>query len=743
MNFYAISALINAITSIVLGTFVFFKNKRNSVNISFSLLSISIFFWSIFYFLWQISNNYSSALLYTRLLSLGSTLIPIFYLHWIMAFLGLLKDKRKIIILVFGYILTSIFIIFSFSNIFVKDVGEVFLFQYWPQPGYLYSVYLLASYLGLIGYGCFELWKNYSREVGIRRQQIKYIIIGTLIGFCGGATNFFLWYKIPIPPIGNFIISLYVFILFYAMIRYRLMDVRIVARKIFIYLGIATFTYGAFYFIIWFYNFVFGGVFSSAAYITSLALAPLFVFVFYRLNKILRILANRYLFASLYNYQETISKLTEELNYHIDLDKIVSLIVDSIKEIMQLNRAGVLLINHLANFNYYQVAKVIGFNKQKDISFVRDNFLNKYLEENPKLLVREELIFLARDSKTEEEKNSFLKIYEHMKNIRASLCLPLSSGKKLIGMIILGSKLSGNAYTKEDLDLLNTMSKQAAIAIENARLYKKVREQKDKLDDFNKSLQEKVDEQTKDILKQKEHLEELLAMKSDFLRIVHHQLNTPLSIMKNAFSMMNEKNLTLKEGVKIAGHGLKRMSNIILDFWDAFELEGSDIKLNLKALDLFKIIQEIITEKEDFKLNNKTDLKIVFKKPDFKLPLVLVDDQKIVHVISNLLDNAIAYTQKGKITVSFAKIKKDAREYLKIFIQDTGVGIKASDKDRLFVKFSRGVDSKKINPDGTGLGLYISNRIIDASQGELKLEKSVVGEGTIFSFTLPIANSNQ
>jgi hypothetical protein len=86
MTFYALAALINAITSLTLGSLIFFKNRKNTTNYTFILLSGAVFFWSLFYFLWQISTDHDTALLYTRLLSIGSTFIPVFYLHWVLSF---------------------------------------------------------------------------------------------------------------------------------------------------------------------------------------------------------------------------------------------------------------------------------------------------------------------------------------------------------------------------------------------------------------------------------------------------------------------------------------------------------------------------------------------------------------------------------------------------------------------------------------------------------------------------------
>ncbi|MFA5729895.1 MAG: ATP-binding protein [Candidatus Paceibacterota bacterium] len=730
MTFYALAALINAITSLTLGSLIFFKNRKNTTNYTFILLSGAVFFWSLFYFLWQISTDHDTALLYTRLLSIGSTFIPVFYLHWVLSFLDIKTIKAKIV-LWFGYIATLVFLSFSFSPLFIKDVEKMLVFDFWPKAGILYSIYLLVSYGGLVGFGLIELIRNYSRSNSLKQYQIRYIIVGTIIGFLGGATNFFLWYNVNILPFGNVITSLYVFILFYAMVRYRLMDIRVVVQKIFIYLMVSFFTYIAFYAIIGFYNRTFGGVFNSASYAFGIILAPSFVWFFYSIDRAVRVFANKYLFVSLYNYQETINRLIAQLNNYIDLDKIIKLIVDTIKDTMQLDKAGVLLVNTKENPIKYQIAKVIGFNEKNGISLVQDNFLTKYLAKTQKPLVSDELIILSNEGDKKDEKN-LLRLYIHMREIEAALCLPLMSNKKLIGIIVLGSKISGDAYTDEDLKLLDILSKQASIAIENARQYKEI-------EDFGKTLKNKVDEQTKNIEKQKEYLQELLNMKSDFLRVVNHQLNTPLSIMRGYFSMMRDGDYPPEKAIPIIESGLDRIIDTVSAFWDAYKLEGEKMKMEPEKVSMSSLVTKMIKEKKELNNVKTRKLKLEVEKPDFKIPDVWCDLQKITHVISNLLDNAVNYTYKGKIVVSYEL----DNGFLKINVKDTGAGISEEDRIKIFQKFSRSSSALKMNPNGSGLGLYVAKKIVEGNGGEISFYSRGENQGTTFSFTIPIYKNQE
>jgi len=725
MTFYAVAALINMITSFILGSFMFFKNRKNTTSYTFILLSAAVCFWSLFYFLWQTCTNYELSLFYTRMLSVGSVFIPIFYLHWVLSFLGL-KDIKAKVVLYTGYIITSIFLLFSFSPIFIKDVESILFFPFWPKAGFLYTIYLIVSYFGLVGYGLFQLFRNYSSSNSLKQYQIKYIIWGTIIGFLGGSTNFFLWYNIEILPVGNIFTSLYVFILFYAMVKYRLMDIRIVIQKIFIYFVVAIFTYVFFYLLINFYNYTFGGVFTGVSYAFGIIVAPVFAYLFYVVDRGVRVFASKHLFVSLYNYQETINKLTDDLNKYIDLDKIIKLIVDTIKNTMQLDRAGVLLVNMETKPIKYEIAKIIGFDESNGISLVQDSFLTKYLSKTQKPLVGDELVILSNEADKKTERN-LLRLHCHMAKIEAALCLPLMANKKLIGIIVLGSKLSGDAYTSEDLKLLDILSKQAGIAIENARQYKQIQE-------FGEILKTKVEEQTKDIEEKNAYLQELLNMKSDFLRVVNHQLNTPLSIMRGYFSMMKDGDYPPEKALPVIEVGLDRIINTVSSFWDAYKLEGEKMKMEPQKVDITVLVDKMIKEKKDLLVVKERKLKLEIKKPDFEIPNVWCDLQKISHVISNLLDNAANYTAKGKINVYYELLDG----LLKVNIQDTGAGISEEYKKKIFQKFSRGNTTIGMNPNGSGLGLYIAKRVIEGNGGELSFYSEGENKGTTFSFTVPI-----
>ncbi|MFA5126999.1 MAG: ATP-binding protein [Patescibacteria group bacterium] len=104
------------------------------------------------------------------------------------------------------------------------------------------------------------------------------------------------------------------------------------------------------------------------------------------------------------------------------------------------------------------------------------------------------------------------------------------------------------------------------------------------------------------------------------------------------------------------------------------------------------------------------------------------------------MDNAVYYTRKGAVTLSYEMAGKD---YLKINIKDTGVGISEEGKKKLFQKFSRGQNATDLRPDGSGLGLFIAKKIVEGNNGEISCFSEGIGKGSTFSFTIPIYKNQQ
>ncbi|MFA5000745.1 MAG: ATP-binding protein [Candidatus Paceibacterota bacterium] len=716
MTFYAFSALFNFFTSLGLGLFVLVKNKNNKTSQTFSAFAFTIAFWSFFYYLWQIADNSDSALFWCRVLMAGAIFIPVTYLHFVVRFLNIQKQK---IFLILSYILFSLFLLFDITPLFVSHVEPLLGFAFWPIAGPIFSIFL-PIWLAYVVYSSYLLYQRYRSVEGLQRLQIRYVLLGMILGFAGGSTNYFLWYYIPIPPIFNIFTSAYVATVAYSIIRYRLMDIRIVARKIFIFVGASVVAYLTYYAILWFENNLLGGAYSSKSFLIGVVIAGLFVTLFQYSSRWIEKLANKYFFFSLYNYQETINRVSGQLTHYTDLSKINDLVSATIKESLGVTRVEINLFD-------------------KNSRSAKKDLLVKYLQTNQRPVVLEELNILVNDERLKDQRETFSAVYEQVKNLGASICLPMVSNERLIGIIILGPKVIGDPFTVEDLELLMTLSNQAAIAIDNAELYKEVK-------DFNKTLKQKVNEQTmslqdktKVLEEQAEHLKKLLAMRSEFLDIASHQLKTPISVISGTISMFKEgsvQKMPVETQNKLIDNIYQKslkISQIIRDILQASEFDTekfSFVEKRIVPVDLNKMLTDVVADNKAFADEKK--LQLIFT-PNPANPQINSDPDYLEQAFFNLVDNALKYTKEGKVEVSL----DENPQSIIIKVKDTGVGIPKDDQVRMFGKFERAKNAVDMYTDGSGLGLFITKEIIEAHPGGTIAFASEEGKGTEFTITIP------
>ncbi|MFH1608792.1 MAG: ATP-binding protein [Patescibacteria group bacterium] len=228
MSFFALTALINTISSILLGFLVYFSNKKAIINKTFARFCIMVAIWSYAYFIWQISKTAGTALLWSHILMAGAIFIPITYLHFILEFLGKMKEKKKI--LIFGYFSFIVFFILNLTPWFINGVEQKLSFNFWPNAGLFYTPFLIFWFFYII-YPIYLLVKEKAVSVGLKRNQISFILLGTIIGYTGGITNFPLWYDISIPPIGNWATTIYLAIIAYVIVKHHLMQIKVVITE--------------------------------------------------------------------------------------------------------------------------------------------------------------------------------------------------------------------------------------------------------------------------------------------------------------------------------------------------------------------------------------------------------------------------------------------------------------------------------------------------------------------------------
>lgn len=300
---------------------------------------------------------------------------------------------------------------------------------------------------------------------------------------------------------------------------------------------------------------------------------------------------------------------------------------------------------------------------------------------------------------------------------RSELGIPLIVGSRIIGALNVQSKQS-NAFSEDDIAILQTLADQIAVAVDNAQAYQMVQ-------------------------KAMEETQKADRLKSQFLANMSHELRTPLNsiigfskvILKGIDGPINSQQEQDLAAIHNSGQHLLGLINDVLDL---SKIEAGKMELAFEEnVNLSEIVKGVMS----------TTIGLVKDKPiklnqtiDPNLPLLRIDPIKIRQVMLNLLSNAAKFTESGSISLNVELIQsKVGKKEVKVSVRDTGIGIAEEDQTKLFKAFSQVDDSLTRKTGGSGLGLSICHYLIEMHSGRIGVE-SAAGKGSTFYFFLPVDN---
>jgi Na+/proline symporter/nitrogen-specific signal transduction histidine kinase len=234
-----------------------------------------------------------------------------------------------------------------------------------------------------------------------------------------------------------------------------------------------------------------------------------------------------------------------------------------------------------------------------------------------------------------------------------------------------------------------------------------------------------------------ERLTELDRMKDEFVSTVSHELRTPLTSIRAFTEIVHDHpDLDAAERTRFLGIIIKeteRLTRLINQILDLSKLESGRAEWNESLVDLRDVIEDTIAATSQ--LFKERNARLVRRLPH-AVPKVVADLDRIVQVVLNLLSNAVKFVEPGRGEVEIALVEDQG--YLRVDVRDNGPGIRPEDQELIFDKFRQAGDTLTGKPQGTGLGLHISRRIVEHFGGRMWVS-SRPGEGACFSFTLPLA----
>lgn len=266
---------------------------------------------------------------------------------------------------------------------------------------------------------------------------------------------------------------------------------------------------------------------------------------------------------------------------------------------------------------------------------------------------------------------------------------------------------------------------------------------------LNKSIKnemenkKKLEELTKTLQTSNERLKELDQQKSEFLSLASHQLRGPLAAIKGYTSLILEGDFgELKKEVRDALETVFRSTQalvvIVGDYLDVSRIDQGKMKYDFADFDFAELVENVTKELAP-SIEAEKKIKFSFSYDKTKDYQIRADMGKIKQVISNLIDNSLKYTKEGEIKVI---VQRTPLNKLQFKVSDTGVGIAPETMSKLFERFVRESDASKTNIMGTGLGLYIAKKMIEAHRGKIWAESAGKGKGASFSIELDPIHSD-
>ncbi len=330
---------------------------------------------------------------------------------------------------------------------------------------------------------------------------------------------------------------------------------------------------------------------------------------------------------------------------------------------------------------------------------------------------------------------------------KSVLCAPIVHQGKLIGILYLENNLTTGAFTAERVEVLQLLSSQAAISIENARLYQDLaaantdlKRSHEQLENYNKTLEMKVEERTLQLqqeVRDRQRAEEIAQSanraKSEFLANMSHELRTPLNGILG-YTQICQKDRSLSElqknRIAIIHQCGEHLLTLINDVLDLSKIEARKMELYSREFHFVEFLQSI-TEICKIKAEQK-GISLTYQTSSPLPKLIRADDKRLRQVLLNLLGNAVKFTETGTVVFKVGYHEQKIR----FQVEDSGVGIAADQLDEIFKPFQQvGENSRKT--EGTGLGLAISCQLVEMMGGTLQV-KSTLGVGSTFWFDLDL-----
>ncbi len=562
-------------------------------------------------------------------------------------------------------------------------------------------------------YRCiYDLYRQYRATVTrVEKARLRYLMIGGFVATTLALTDFLPRLGVTWPTVGNVLTILYLYFLSQTLFRYRLLDLNELVGKMFVLgslVGILTLVYGLL--LVWV-----GGGSPQGLFILNTVVASFVILILFEpVRTWLEAVVARYLVRERYELRVRMEDLRRELMNVIDVREMIRRILSSLEESRRVTHASIYLLDQ--DGAGYDLAGHIGPKPVDRIDVATRRPFFDRLRSSPVLieqLERElrEIEAATAESAPNKEVETLDAIARTLEELKASAAVPILGGGGddiVLGVLGLRDERMRDAFGLDDLDLFRALAAQAAITIENSRVYERMKER------------------------------DRLAALGEMAAGLAHEIRNPLGAIKGAAQLLvggdgqPVKADDAGEFISIIVEEVNRLNKVVSQFLDyARPYKGEPAEVDVNEV-VRKTMQ--ILEAHEHPQKVKLDVRL-----SAELPRVRGDAEQLRQVFLNLgLNGVEAMPDGGTLTITTARRRTQRRgekptSFVEVRFHDTGKGIAREHLKNLFIPFFTTKEK------GTGLGLPISQRIISQHGGAIDV-RSEPGKGTAFTVYLPTAD---
>ncbi|MBC7869136.1 hypothetical protein H7X69_03105 [Candidatus Saccharibacteria bacterium] len=713
----AFMLILAALGCIILGILVLSRDKRSFMNVLAASINICVAIWSLAILLFLNTSSMTVALVSAKGYYMASALFVALLIIFAMVFPNGRRPVQRytwaVVAGAAGMLLLLLIPSFVTTDIILKPEGHNYIVVDRLSYAIFCAYFILFFSIGFaVMLRKFAVLKQHTRA-----QAGSYLFGIVAMSAPGFITNLYLPFfgMYDYIWVGPATASLFVASVTYGIVRHGMFDIRQASVRTLAYI----FSFGTLagiYILLasWLSRFLLNTTYSADQQGINIALALVLVFLFQPIKHFFDRLTRTIFYRDSYDKDSFFARLNGQLTHTSDLRALLERVSLEI---------GTTLNSEFTFFFVYSSSQShegyvsSGTTRHPRMPVADIRTLDAYVD-------RHGAAPIISDSQQRIE----LSLRRLLMSHRVAIVLPLVQDSMVIGYLFLGDHRSGG-YKTRDINVLKTIADELIIAINNALAVQEIKE-------LNATLQQRIDSATKELRASNAQLQRLDKAKDEFVGMASHQLRTPLTSVKGYISMVIEGDVgkitdAQKHLLNEAFTSSERMVHLINDFLNVSRLQTGKFLIDKRPIQLAKVVEQELDSLATTAASR--NLTFLYKSPkDF--PLLDLDEGKMRQVIMNFADNALYYSPEH--TNIHVKLTSENGEVV-FTVKDAGIGVPQSEQSQLFSKFYRASNARKQRPDGTGVGLYLAKKVIDAHGGKVVFS-SAEGQGSTFGFRLPL-----